>query len=77
MTNLTKTMMDGLREMAKASDRYPGSPAVLASPNDNTGRALEKRGLIKLHSCQNWNRYTITDAGRKALDLPATWDDDA
>lgn len=65
---LTDTMEQGLRKMAKKLERQT---ATVAEPNDNTGRALEKRGLIEKTDTQNnWNYYQLTDAGRAFLSAP-------
>ena len=62
---LTPTMLNGLRKMAKKLERQS---QTMAEPNDNTGRALEKRGLVRQTETRNgWNYYVLTDAGRAAL----------
>lgn len=66
MVKLTPTMLEGLRKMALKLKRQS---SVMAEPNDNTGRALEKRGLIAFAGKSGkWNRYVLTDAGRAALE---------
>lgn len=63
---LTETMAHGLAKMALFYDRR-GAP-VMAEPNENTGKALLKRGLIELAgSSGGVNLYVITEAGRQAL----------
>jgi|GEM_PF-3262723 len=63
---LTETMLHGLAQMARYSDRR-GNP-VMAEPNENTGKALMKRGLIELTGSNGGvNLYDITEAGRQAL----------
>ncbi len=62
---LTPTMLEGLKQMAEKI-RY--RRASLAEPNDNTGKALEKRGLIAFSEKHNgFNYYVLTDAGRALL----------
>ena len=62
---LTPTMLDGLRRMAKRLERMG---CVMAEPNENTGRALLKRGLIEIADDRAaWPRYRLTDLGRTAL----------
>lgn len=62
---LTETMDSGLRKMAEKLKRQT---ATLAEPNENTGQALAKRGLIEKTDTQHgWNYYQLTDAGRDYL----------
>lgn len=65
---LTPTMEAGLRRMAYNMGKY--NMAVMAEPNDNTGKALEKRGLVARANKPGdaWNRYTLTEAGKKWLE---------
>lgn len=63
---LTPTMLSGLARMARNYDRYG---TTMAEPNENTGRALEKRGMIEAVGISGpWRRYRITPAGRAALE---------
>jgi hypothetical protein len=68
MTELSETMDRGLRAMAKKVRRYGGY--VMAEPNDNTGRALERRGLLEKDPRVGsvWQRYCLTDAGWAYVD---------
>lgn len=67
MSDLTPTMLEGLRKMEMKLRRQT---ATLAEPNENTGKALLRRGLLERTDTQNgWNYYTITDAGRSVLDV--------
>jgi len=63
---LTPTMLHGLAQMEKNLRRQP---ETLAEPNDNTGKALEKRGLVVrvAEKTNGWNYYRLTEAGRTAL----------
>lgn len=62
---LTPTMMAGLEKMAEKLKRQS---ATLAEPNENTGKALEKRGLIeRTDTINGWAYYRITHAGFEAL----------
>ncbi|WP_430438952.1 hypothetical protein [Shinella sp.] len=64
---LTPTMLAGLRKMALKLKRQS---STLAEPNENTGRALAKRGLVELAADgprNGWNYYVLTDAGRAEL----------
>lgn len=62
---LTKTMIEGLRRMAV---RLETRSAVMAEPNENTGKALLARGLIEIAKERPaWPLYRITPAGRAAL----------
>jgi hypothetical protein len=62
---LTPTMLNGLTRMAAALRRQD---AVMAEPNETTGKALLKRGLIEIVDARTvWPRYRLTDAGRAAL----------
>lgn len=74
---LSETMDRGLRSMAKKLRRYGGY--VMAEPNDNTGRALERRGLLekdpRVESA--WQRYCLTDAGWAYVDASPTGVDTA
>lgn len=63
---LTPTMLSGLRKMALKLKRQS---STLAEPNEGTGRALAKRGLIEFVETSNgWNYYVLTDAGRAELE---------
>lgn len=65
MARLTETMIGGLRRMAQKLERHS---AVMAEPNENTGKALLKRGLIEIvEDRPSWPRYRLTEAGRAAL----------
>jgi hypothetical protein len=62
---LTATMLAGLAKMAAGLKKHQ---AVMAEPNEATGRALLKRGLIEVVVDRSaWPLYRITDAGRAAL----------
>jgi len=62
---LTPTMLAGLKKMALKLERQQ---QTIAEPNDNTGRALEKRGLVEfIHTRNGWNYYRITELGRAAI----------
>lgn len=62
---LTPTMLAGLRKMALKLKRQS---STLAEPNENTGRALAKRGLVEYVETSNgWNYYVLTDVGRAEL----------
>lgn len=62
---LTPTMKDALAVMA---DKLKYSSSVFSEPNENTGRALLKRGLIEVvGKSGGWNLYVLTEAGRQAL----------
>lgn len=66
--NLTPTMLNGLRKMALNLMRQS---VTLAEPNENTGRALAKRGLIELADNgprNGWNYYVLTHAGRAVVE---------
>lgn len=64
---LTETMLAGLKKMATKSRRF-GDVPMLPEPNENTGKALEKRGLIEFVEMRSgWRHYRITEAGRAAL----------
>jgi hypothetical protein len=66
MGRLTPAMLNGLREMDENLKRWGTTMAV---PNENTGRALESRGLIEvIGKSGKWNRYVLTPAGRQALE---------
>lgn len=66
MGKLTPTMLVGLEAMERKLRRQSKS---LAEPNENTGQALLKRGLIEFVGKENgWNYYVLTDAGRAALE---------
>lgn len=59
---LTPTMLAGLRKMALKLKRQS---ETLPEPNENTGKALEARGLIEFTKTNNgWRYYVLTDAGR-------------
>ena len=63
---LSETMLHGLRKM---QEKHRRQDTVLAEPNDNTGRALEKRGLVEfVMERDGWRRYRVTSAGRAALE---------
>jgi hypothetical protein len=67
MDDLTPTMLNGLRRMHKDIVKRNGRP-VLASPNDNTARALVRRGLLQESGASGgWQRYILTEAGRRSL----------
>lgn len=69
MSKLTPTMYEGLKVMAGKLLRQP---SVLSYPNENTGKALLKRGLIEyVETRDGWRRYVLTDAGRAALAEPS------
>lgn len=62
---LTKTMLGGLDRMERSAARTGTS---LGWPNENTARALERRGLVKVvGSERNWLTYEITEEGRDVL----------
>ncbi|WP_430439035.1 hypothetical protein [Shinella sp.] len=62
---LTPTMLAGLRKMALKLKRQS---STLAEPNENTGRALAKRGLVEYVETSNgWNYYVLTDVGLAEL----------
>ncbi len=64
---LSPMMEKGLRRMA---ENLASANAVMACPTDNTGKALERRGLIEF-VCLNsggWRTYRLTPAGRRALE---------
>lgn len=59
---LTPTMLAGLRKMALKLKRQS---ETLPEPNENTGKALEARGLIEFTRTNNgWKYYVLTEAGR-------------
>lgn len=64
---LSPMMQKGLRRMA---DNLTTANAVMAYPTDNTGKALERRGLIEFVRLNSggWRTYRITPAGRRALE---------
>lgn len=64
---LSQAMEIGLRHMAKALTRMD---AVMPYPTDNTGKALERRGLIEFVRLNSggWRTYRLTPAGRAALE---------
>jgi hypothetical protein len=65
MGKLTETMLFGLRAMEARMSRQS---SVLPEPNESTGKALEKRGLIEFVKLdKGWRYYRVTDAGRAAL----------
>lgn len=62
---LTPTMLEGLRLMEIKLRRQR---TTMAEPNENTGRALAKRGLIEfVEKSRGWNYYVLTDAALAAL----------
>lgn len=62
---LTPVMIKGLQRMALKLKRIE---TCMAEPNDNTGRALVKRGLLEEAEPYNgWKQYRLTDKGRKFL----------
>nr|DAE48935.1 MAG TPA: Transcriptional regulator PadR-like family [Caudoviricetes sp.] len=62
---LTPTMKEALARMA---DKLKYRSRVFSEPNENTGRALLKRGLIEVvGKSGGWNLYVLTDAGRQVL----------
>lgn len=63
---LTPTMLAGLQKMAQNLKRQS---ATMGEPNDGTGKALERRGLVERveHNSSGWNYYVLTAAGRSAL----------
>lgn len=62
---LSPTMLAGLQKMAKRLERQS---AVMAEPNEATGRALHSRGLIEVAVPRKpWPLYRLTDAGRQTL----------
>lgn len=60
------TMILGLKQMAYQLKKRS---RVMASPNENTGRALLARGLVASDNADNggWKYYTITDLGYAML----------
>lgn len=65
MAKLTPTMLNGLRRMAA---RLKTRQGVMSEPNEATGKALLKRGLIEVVEARgHWPLYRLTDAGRAAL----------
>lgn len=62
---LSPTMLEGLRLMEIKLRRQR---ITMAEPNESTGRALLKRGLIEFVEKSNgWNYYVLTESGRAVL----------
>jgi DNA-binding MarR family transcriptional regulator len=63
MARLTEAQRDILKFLA-------GEHQIGMSTNFAAITALEMRGLIECRPIGRFERYTITDAGRKALEAP-------
>jgi len=65
MSELTETMKSGLLRMAKKLERQEAS---LGEPNNNTAKALVKRGLVQGVGKRNgWDYYILTEDGKKTV----------
>lgn len=60
---LSETMKIGLKRMARKLKTNPAG-SCMSEPNENTGRALARRGYIEIVSVGMYPYYTVTDKGR-------------
>ncbi len=60
-SDLSPTMLNGLIKMHEKLKRWS---FIMAEPNENTGKALEKRGYIKFVQYTGaFRTYVLTEAG--------------